>query len=124
MSHVNGQGSPDPRNAPAFPARSRQAGLAVEDDKKRALRERVEVLEAQDLDQLERDLKGFSDAFNRRLQALVNENRPVNPRSAEPQSQLTDHNSPFGSEVITQPRRCSAHFCVAAPTNLPMRLEG
>lgn len=79
-------------------------GLAVEDDEKRALREKVKTFEAQDLDQLESDLKAFSHSFNKRLQALVHEIETSNLTSVsvDYQSTYMNHNSLFGNKVRSQ----------------------
>ncbi|KAK4247503.1 hypothetical protein C7999DRAFT_14471 [Corynascus novoguineensis] len=88
---------------PSSSGRSKE-GLAVEDDEKRALREKVETFKAQDLDQLESDLKAFSDSFNKRLQALVHETETssLSSESVDYQSTYMNHNSPFGNKVRRQ----------------------
>jgi hypothetical protein len=50
-------------------------GLLEEDSEKRVLREKLEVIEAQDLDQLVEDLKKFSGLFSQNLQTIVTESR-------------------------------------------------
>lgn len=47
------------------------AGLLDEDSEKRVLREKLETIEAKDLDQLAEDLKTFSSLFNQKLQTIV-----------------------------------------------------
>lgn len=82
-----------------FSTRPGQAGLAMEDDEKRALRERVEELEAHDVDRLEADLRSLSGIFNQRLQALVTEDASDETRGARPQARPNHSNSPFVAEV-------------------------
>jgi hypothetical protein len=69
--------------------------LAAEDDEKRVLRERLEALEAQDLDRFEADLKQYSSVFNQRLQALAAANPPPTLDLAGPRIPCVDTSDPF-----------------------------
>jgi hypothetical protein len=71
----------------------------VEDKEKRVLRERLEALEAQDLDRLEADLKQYSSVFNRRLQALASANPEPTPKLADARIPSADPNDPFTKTV-------------------------
>ncbi|KAL2134945.1 hypothetical protein VTI74DRAFT_10352 [Chaetomium olivicolor] len=59
---------------PVFPANT--AGMAREDDEKRALRETLEVREAQDLGRLQAELRDLSTMFTQRLQAAAISRHP------------------------------------------------
>jgi hypothetical protein len=71
-------------------------GLLEEDSEKRVLREKLEIIEAQDLDQLVEDLKNFSGLFNQNLQTIVTESRV---EAANTQLPFMNHPDPFTEKV-------------------------
>ncbi|KAH6847640.1 hypothetical protein B0I37DRAFT_431393 [Chaetomium sp. MPI-CAGE-AT-0009] len=99
MSAMSDPGPPKPGTPSRVHIRPTAPVLVVEDSEKRVLRERLETIEARDLDRLEDDLKNLSGLFNRRLQTIVTEK---SPGTADAQLPSMNRSDPFLGKLVTQ----------------------